>query len=306
MTAAEPREFEPAPGRLDRLEAIHRPGPPGRLYRLASNPLVGGSAAILALIAALAVLAPVLAPAGPARTSVHTLAPPSWTELMGTDDLGRNVVVGVIYGARTSLLVAAGVGLVAGLVAMVVGAVAGFVGGLVDDLLMRFTEFVMVLPRFFLAIATAALFGSRVAPLIVLLGLISWPGPARILRSAVLTQRELPYVEAARAIGTRPLWILLRHVLPNAIAPFIVSITLLSGGAILIEAGLSFLGLGDASAPSWGSMLRDAQPIMRYAPWTVLFPAGAVTVAVLSFNLLGDGLLEVLSVTRPGQRPEQR
>lgn len=283
----------PAPGALEAVDAGASPGP---LRRLASTRVAVGSAATLGLMALVAAVAPLVAPAGPASTSAHTLAAPSWPTLMGTDDLGRNVAVGVIYGARTSLLVAAGVGLLAGLLAMLVGATAGFVGGVVDDLLMRFTEFVMVLPRFFLAIATAALFGARVVPLIVLLGLVSWPGPARILRSAVLTQRELPYVEAARAIGTRPSSILLRHILPNALPPFIVSITLLSGGAILVEAGLSFLGLGEASTPSWGSMLRDAQPIMRYAPWAVLFPAAAVTVAVLSFNLLGDGLLEVLSV----------
>lgn len=214
---------------------------------------------------------------------------------MGTDDLGRSLAAGVAYGARTSLLVALGVGLIAGVIGILVGGLAGFMGGAADDILMRIAEMTWVLPRFFLAIATAAIFGARIAPLIVLLGVVSWPGPARILRSAVLGQRGLPYVEAARSIGGRPARLFLRHVLPNSLAPFVVSITLLAGNAILIEAGLSFLGLGDASNPSWGSMLRDAQPLMREAPWTVLFPAAAVSLTVLAINLIGDSLVDRLS-----------
>lgn len=137
---------------------------------------------------------------------------------MGTDDLGRNLAVGVIYGARTSLLVALGVGAIAAAIGLAFGALAGYLGGAIDDLLMSVAEFVWVLPRFFLAITTAALFGGRLWALIVLLGLISWPGPARVLRSAVLLEKRLPYVEAARAIGAGPLWILRKHVLPNSLA----------------------------------------------------------------------------------------
>ena len=253
------------------------------------------AAAFLVLLACVAIAAPLLIPAGPFHTSSALLSPPSLTEPMGTDDLGRNLLAGVAYGARTSLLVAVGVALIAGILGLVVGSVAGFAGGVIDDVLMRVAEFTWVLPRFFLAIATAAVFGARVLPLIVLLGVVSWPGPARILRSAVLGQRGLQYVEATRAMGGGPVRLLVGHVLPNSLAPFLVSITLLAGNAILIEAGLSFLGLGDASSPSWGSMLRDAQPVMREAPWTVLFPAAAVTLAVLAFNLLGDGLVDLLS-----------
>lgn len=264
-------------------------------HRLLADRVAVGSGLVLLILGVMAVTAPVLAPQGPFRTSTQVLTPPSPSAPMGTDDLGRSVLVGVLYGAQTSLLVGMSVGLLAGLLGLGVGGVSGFVGGVVDDVLMRLAEFTMVLPRFFLAIATAALFGSRIVPLIVLLGLITWPGPARVLRSAVLSQRHLPYVEAARGIGTKPSRILLRHVLPNAVTPFIVSITLLCGGAILIEAGLAFLGLSDSSTPSWGTMLRDAEPLMIYAPWAVLFPAVAVTLAVLSFNLFGDGLLEALA-----------
>lgn len=251
--------------------------------------------AYLALFAVAALLAPVVAPVGPFHTSSAVLLPPTWSAPMGTDDLGRNVAVGVIYGARTSLLVALGVGAITGALGLAVGAIAGFAGGALDDLLMRSAEFVWVLPRFFLAIATSALFGGRVVALIVLLGVVSWPGAARVLRSTVLREGRLPYVEAVRAAGARPSRVLIRHVVPNSLAPFIVSITILAGNAILVEAGLSFLGLGDASSPSWGSMLRDAQPIMQEAPWAVAFPGAAVTLAVLAFNLLGDALLDALS-----------
>lgn len=253
------------------------------------------AAGFLAALVVVAIAAPWLFPAGPFHTSSVRLQPPSWSSPMGTDELGRNLLAGVAFGARTSVLVAFGVALISGLLGLVIGGVAGFAGGLVDDFLMRIAEFTWVLPRFFLAIATAAVLGAKILPLIVLLGVVSWPGPARILRSAVLGQRGLPYVEAARSIGGTGAHILARHVLPNSIAPFLVSITLLAGNAILIEAGLSFLGLGDASSPSWGSMLRDAQPLMREAPWTVLFPAIAVSLAVLAFNLLGDGLVDRLS-----------
>lgn len=265
------------------------------------------SAAYLATVLAVAVAAPILAPGGPFHTSGQVFRPPSWSLPMGSDDLGRNIAVGVIYGTRTCLVVAVAVGGIAGAIGLVIGAAAGFFGGPVDDVLMRAAEFTWVLPRFFLAIATAALFGGRLAALVVLLGLISWPGPARVLRAAVLGQVHLPYVEAATAAGAGPYRILARHVVPNSLAPFVVSITFLAGNAILIEAGLSFLGLGDASSPSWGSMLRDAQPIMLEAPWAVAFPALAVTFAVLSFNVIGDVLIDALSPWPRGAaaRPSQ-
>lgn len=270
--------------------------------------LRAGSGAAAALLAAglLALLAPAIAPAGPFRTSAHLLQAPGLGWPMGTDDLGRNVAVGVLYGARTSLLVAAGVAVIAGLLGLAAGSLAGFAGGAVDSLLMRAAELVWVLPRFFLAVATAALFGARLAPLVVLLGLVSWPGPARILRAAVRGQRRLQYVEAARSIGLPPVLILVRHVLPNSMAPFIVSVSLLAGNAILVEAGLAFLGLGDATNPSWGSMLRDAQPIMQSAPWALVWPAAAVSAAVLCFNLAGDAVVDALSPWRQPAEADTR
>ena len=262
------------------------------LGRIASHRLVVVAAMVLASLGALGLLAPVLAPDGPFRTSGERLAPPSGEHVMGTDDLGRDVAVGVAYGARTSLAVALAVVAVAGAVAFLAGSVAGSTGGGIDNALMRLAELVLVLPRFFLAVATAALFGAGFVPLVAVVGLTSWPVPARILRAEILARRELPYVEAARSMGASRGSILVRHVLPNSLGPFVVSISLLAGTAILIEAGLAFLGLADADQPSWGTMLADAQPYLRQAPWMVLFPGLAVTLAVLALNLLGDGLVE--------------
>ncbi len=274
------------------------------LGRIASHRLVVVAAVVVAALGALGLLAPVLAPDGPFRTSGERLAPPSREHLMGTDDLGRDVAVGVVYGARRSLAVALGVVAVAGALAFAVGSVAGSSGGVIDDVLMRVTELVLVLPRFFLAVATAALFGAGFVPLVAVIGLTSWPVPARILRAEILTRRELPYVEAARSMGASRGFILVRHVLPNSLGPFVVSISLLAGTAILIEAGLAFLGLADADQPSWGTMLGDAQPYLRQAPWMVLFPGLAVTLAVLALNLLGDGLVE--SFDRRSTRSHRR
>ncbi len=274
------------------------------LGRIASHRLVVVAAVVVAALGVLGLLAPVLAPDGPFRTSGERLSPPSWEHLMGTDDLGRDVAVGVAYGARRSLAVALGVVAVAGALAFAVGSVAGSSGGGIDDVLMRVTELVLVLPRFFLAVATAALFGAGFVPLVAVIGLTSWPVPARILRAEILTRRELPYVEAARSMGASRGFILVRHVLPNSLGPFVVSISLLAGTAILIEAGLAFLGLADADQPSWGTMLGDAQPYLRQAPWMVLFPGLAVTLAVLALNLLGDGLVE--SFDRRSTRSHRR
>lgn len=281
------------------LAATARP-----LGRIASRRLVVVAALVLGALALLGLLAPVLAPEGPFRTSRDRLAPPSSEHLMGTDDLGRDVAVGTAYGARTSLAVALGVVAVAGGLAFVVGSAAGYGGGRIDDVLMRLAELVLVLPRFFLAVATAALLGAGFVPLVAVVGLTSWPVPARILRAEILVRRELPYVEAAHSMGASRSWILVRHVLPNSFGPFFVSISLLAGTAILIEAGLAFLGLADADQPSWGTMLGDAQPYLRQAPWMVLFPGLAVTLAVLALNLLGDGLVE--SFHRRSPRPRRR
>ncbi len=209
---------------------------------------------------------------------------------MGTDDLGRDVLTGVIYGARTSLLVGLAVAGMAALIGAAVGILSAYRGGWADDALMRLTEFFQVLPRFFLAVIAIALFGSGLDRVILVLGLTSWPMIARIVRAEVLSLRERDFVLAARALGARDRNIMWRHILPNVLPPLVVTASLLVGEAILVEAGLSFLGLGDPNMVSWGYMLDQARAFMRVAWWTAFFPGLAITLTVLGINLAGDGL----------------
>lgn len=247
-------------------------------------------AGIALVLAAVALAGGAVAPFDPFQPSGAPLRPPGAANPFGTDDLGRDVLSGVLHGARISLLVGLVTACTAALLGTAVGATAGFLGGAVDDLLMRLTEFVQVIPRFFLAVLVAALFGPSVVFLVALFGLTFWPGTARLVRSQVLSLREREFVIAARAIGMRERRILARHILPNVVAVILVSGALQVGSAILIEASLSFLGLGDRSVVSWGQMLNNAQPFLRSAPWLSVFPGLALMFTVLGANLLADGL----------------
>lgn len=242
------------------------------------------------LFVLLALLAPGLAPYEPFDSVGRPFMQPSGRFWFGTDDLGRDVLSGVLYGARTSLWVGVSVAAASLFIGTLIGGLAGFFGGFVDDLLMRITELVMVLPRFFLALMVVALFGTSLIHLILVLALTSWEFTARLTRAGVLGVRRLEYVTAARAIGLPELITLLRHVLPNVMAPVIAYVALIVGSAILTEAGLSFLGLGDPNVISWGYMLNNAQGFIRRAPWMSVFPGLAISLAVLGVNLLGDGL----------------
>lgn len=249
---------------------------------------VGGALTLAAVT--LAIFGGALAPFDPFATRFPALQPPSPAHWLGTDDLGRDTFSGVVTGARASLLVGIATATVAGLLGTAVGAVAGYYGGLVDDALMRVTELVQIVPRFFLAIIVAALFGPSLAFLTLLLALTFWPTTARIVRSQILTLRQREWVVAARAIGVREPRILIRHVVPHALGLIIVTGALQIGAAILVEASLSFLGLGDRSVISWGYMLNNAQPFLRVAWWLSVFPGLALVLTVLGTNLLGDAL----------------
>ena len=239
---------------------------------------------------ALAALGPLVAPFDPFAASAAPLQAPDQHHLLGTDDLGRDMLSGVVHGARVSLLVgliAAGTAAVLG---TLVGLTAGFYGRLVDDVLMRIAELVQVAPRFFLAVLVAALFGPSLWYLALLLGLTFWPVTARLLRAQVLSLREREYVLAARLAGATDRRVLVRHVLPNVLSLLVVTSALQVGTAILVEASLSFLGLGDRTLISWGYMLNDAQPFLRIAWWMSLGPGSALALTVLGANLLADGL----------------
>ncbi|WP_345465806.1 nickel transporter permease [Deinococcus carri] len=266
------------------------------LQRFLRNRLAVAGAVALALLGVTALFAPWLAPADPTKIFFTDLrTPPSGAHLFGTDELGRDILSRVMYGARVSL----SAGLVSVLFALVsgtaIGLIAGYVRGWLDDVLMRLVDAMLALPFLVLAIALAAILGPSLQNTMIAIAIVTAPVFARITRGEVLAQREREYVQAAQALGARDGRVLLRHLLPNIAGPLIVQTSLAIANAILAESSLSFLGLGvQPPAPSWGSMLNAARGYLSDAPWMALFPGAAIFLAVLAFNLLGDGLREAL------------
>jgi len=267
---------------------------PGRL--MAAFTTAGGAAGLLLTLAffTIAGLADVIAPADPFASVGRPLSPPSRLHVLGTDDLGRDLLAGVVHGARTSLLVALSATLLASTIGVAVGSLAGYRPGTVDDLLMRATELVLVVPRFFLAVIVIALFGAGLDRMILVLGLTSWPVIARVVRAQTLSLARRDFVDAARAVGASEVRVMIRHVLPNAIPAAFVVISLTAASVILLEAGLGFLGLGDPRMMSWGYLANNAQRFLRVAWWMALFPGSAIALAVLGLNLLGDAVNDFL------------
>lgn len=249
---------------------------------------------VLTLYFLAAVFAGQIAPRDPQKTSRDSLRPPSAEYLFGTDDLGRDVFSGVVHGARVSLLMGFTVALLSVLVGVLVGSAAGYAGGFVDDLLMRLTELFLIPPRFFLALVVAALFGSNYFNLAVVLVVTYWPATARLVRAEVLSLKERDYVEAARALGASHARLLYHEILPNASPLIVTNFVMMVGMVVLVEAGLSFIGLGDSSRISWGYMLHNGEHFMRDAWWMILFPALAISLLVLALNAVGDALNRAL------------
>jgi peptide/nickel transport system permease protein len=259
--------------------------------------LDGASAsALLALIAMamFAALVPLFAGDPNAMTDLSFSAP-SLANLMGTDDLGRDVFSRFANGARTSLAVGILAAVTSCVIGISLGAVAGYSGGIVDTLLMRVSELFQVIPRFFLALLVIALFGSNFLFIVLTIGLLGWPEVARITRAEFLTLREREYVMAARAVGLGKVSIIFHEILPNALPPLIVAMTMQISSAILLEAGLSFLGLGDPANPSWGLMLNEAQQFLTRAWWMAVFPGVGILITVAALNVFGDHLTDVLN-----------
>jgi peptide/nickel transport system permease protein len=230
----------------------------------------------------------------PFATTNEALQPPSARHLMGTDDLGRDILSQLLWGSRVSLTVGFVAGLLATVAGVLVGAVAGYSGGWLDDLLMRVTEVFMILPRLLLAVVAVALIGAGMWTTIFVIGGLGWPPMARLVRAEVMSLRTRDFVEAARSLG-QPQWrIIAREILPNALPLVIVNASLEIGAAIILEAGLSFLGLGDPSRMSWGTILNNAQRFLEDAWWMSVFPGTAIFLTVLGFNFAGDALNDVL------------
>jgi peptide/nickel transport system permease protein len=246
-------------------------------------------------VAAVAVAAPVLPLPDPAGFSREQYVPPQARHPMGTDNLGRDMLSRVVWGSRLGLgvaVVSAGISSVLGIG---LGALSGYYGGWIDDVLSRVFDVFLLIPAFFLALLIIALFGPSIYFIMIIIGITTWPRPARIMRSQVLTLKTRPFVQAVLASGASHVQVLFRHIIPNGIAPVITNATLLMGGAILIEAGLSFLGLGDPNTVSWGQLIQDGQKHLRLAAWMSFFPGILMLLTVCAFNLIGDGLNQALS-----------
>jgi len=267
---------------------------------------LGIGLALVGLLLAVSLAAGLLAPADPFRVDVaRVMSPPSADHPFGTDYLGRDVLSRVLYGSRISLTVGVIAVLISGLVGTAVGAVAGYAGGWVDEVLMRITDIVLAFPTALLALAVMAIFENpTVGKIFIVLGLVGWAGIARLVRAEVMAVRERDYVTAARAVGVGPVGIVVRHVLPNTLGTLLVALTLGVAGNILTEAWLSFLGLGaQPPTPSWGAMITEGQFFLTTRPWVCIFPGAAILITVLGFNMLGDGLRDVLD-PRFGRRKE--
>ena len=261
-----------------------------------ANPGTLAGCAIVAAILACALLAPFISPADPLAQNLAAAAqPPSFAHPLGTDKLGRDLLSRILYGAQISIrigFVAVGLAITAG---TAIGIVAGYVGGKVDSILSGAMDLMLAFPSIILAIVIATILGPSITNLMIAVGIVYIPQYARLARASVLAAKETEYVEAARALGALVPRILVRHILPNVLAPLIVQATLGVATAELEAAGLSYLGLGARPpAPEWGAMLNDARDYWLSAPWALIFPGTAITLLVLGFNLLGDGLREAL------------
>ncbi|WP_194715611.1 ABC transporter permease [Noviherbaspirillum soli] len=251
----------------------------------------------LALILLIAFLGPVLCDADPFSIVSAPLTPPTLEEglWMGTDYLGRDVLVGILYGGRATLAVGATAALLSIFIGISLGAYAGYYGGMIDEVLMRVTEFFQVLPALLFAMVFVTLFSPTLTTIALAIGAVSWPGVARLTRGEFLKLKQMEFVTAERAIGSKNQRIIWCVILPNALAPLIVSATMSVGVAILFSAGLDFLGLGDPNSMSWGLMIGASRDHILEAWWPVTFPGVAIFVTVLSVSLIGDGLNDALN-----------
>jgi len=264
------------------------------VQRFRRQPIAVGALGFLLLVSAMALLAPWLIPHDPYQQDLaRVLQTPSGEHLLGTDELGRDVFSRLIMGARVSLLAALQGTTLAIAIGLPLGLVAGYVRGRVDGAIMIVTDALMALPALVLAMAIVAIWGPSLTNAMVAIGIVTAPRALRLVRSSVLQIREETFIEAARSIGTRSIVIVLRHVLPNVVAPLIVFTAILAGTVMLMEAGLSFLGLGvQPPESSWGAMLGTSFRYISRAPLLAIYPGLAIALTVLALNLVGDGIRE--------------
>jgi peptide/nickel transport system permease protein len=252
--------------------------------------------AILATVCIGAALAPVLYPGSPwDMTGAPLQGPGTAGALLGTDTMGRDIAAGIMHGTRVSLMIGVAATLAALLVGVTLGAIAGFAGEIADQLIVRFIEIFQTIPNFVLAILLVAILTPSIGTIILAIGLVSWPPLARLTRIQVKSIAAREFVQAARCQGQGPLSVLLRHVIPNAISPIIVTGSMTVASSILIEAALSFMGLGDPNYMSWGYMIGAGRTVIRQAWWASLFPGLAILLTAVAINLIGEALNDALN-----------
>ncbi len=264
--------------------------------RFSKNKLSLIGLCLVFMLLVVALFAPLLSPYDPTKIDVHNmLSPPSKSHIFGTDELGRDVLARMMWGSRVSLqvgFVAVGIAI---LIGIIVGALAGYYGGWIDSLLMRFVDIMLTIPTLFLILAVIAIVEPGIGVIMVVIGLTSWMGISRLVRAEFLSLKERDFVLSAKALGASDARIIFRHVLPNALAPVFVTATFRIAGAILLESGLSFLGLGvQPPTPSWGNILTSGKDYIEVAWWLSLYPGIAILISALSYNLVGEGLRDAL------------
>jgi peptide/nickel transport system permease protein len=264
--------------------------------RFRKNKLAVAGLCVISLIALMAVCAPLISPYNPTSIDVYNvLSAPSASHLLGTDELGRDVLTRMLWGSRISLtvgFVAVGIAISIGIL---IGSIAGFYGGRIDSLLMRFVDIMLCFPTFFLILAVIAVVEQSISTIMIVIGFTGWMDVSRLVRAEILTLKERDFVLASRAIGADDFRVIARHILPNALSPVFVSATFGIAGAILTESGLSFLGLGVVPPdPSWGNILTSGKDNITVAWWLSVFPGLAILFTVLSYNLVGEGLRDAL------------
>lgn len=266
----------------------------GVLRFVRHKPAVCGVFLLLAVLLA-AALAGVLYPGDPFRIVGTPFQPPLGEYLLGTDMLGRDLAAGVLYGARTTLLVGVVATVIATTVGVTIGGLAGYFGGRLDNLLMRFTELFQTIPFFLFAILLVAVLGASIGSVIFAISVVSWPPMARLVRGEFMTMRNREFVQACVSMGMGHTRIILLHILPNTLSSIIVTGSLMVATAILIESGLSFLGLSDANTMSWGYIIGSGRAVLRTAWWICAAPGVAILLTVMAINLVGDGLNDALN-----------
>jgi peptide/nickel transport system permease protein len=266
------------------------------LHRLFHHKGAAIGVGVIALVIVVAAIASFLYPAGPWEMVGGTFEPPFQSDhLLGTDGLGRDVLTSIVYGTRVSLLVATVSTVVAVTVGVLVGSVSGYFGGRLDDLVMRVTEFFQTIPSFVFAVVLIAIFTPNIGSIVAAISVVSWPPVARLVRGEFLAARHREYVDAAVVLGVSTLRIIFVEILPNVVSPVVVLASLMVANAILLEAAVSFLGLGDQNLMSWGYLIGEGRSTIRDAWWLSFFPGTAVVATVLALNLIGDGLNDALN-----------